>query len=111
MFVTIDQLVQQFDIVENRNSPTQGRYPFLVVLQHDRTSSLATAVVAPLADSTSALASTWLHPSITVAGRRYVILVEELAAIRQGAIGRVIGTAEPIRDRIIAALDLLFTGF
>lgn len=103
-------MLQQFDIVENLNPIGRSRYPFLVVLQHDRVASIGTVLVAPLTESSSALASTRLHPTIDVGGRRYVVFIEELAAIRRAALGRVVASAEAERYAIVAALDLLFTG-
>jgi mRNA-degrading endonuclease toxin of MazEF toxin-antitoxin module len=103
-------LPQQFDIVENLNPIGRSRYPYLVVLQHDRVSSIGTVVVAPLTESSLALAGTRLHPVIEVGGRSYVVLTEELAAIRSGMLGRVVASAETGRYAIVAALDLLLTG-
>jgi CcdB protein len=53
------------------------------------------------------LAST---PEIVVRNRRFVVLVEELAAVWPTAFGEVVGNAEASRYEIIAAIDLLFTG-
>lgn len=101
---------QQFDIVENRNISSRTRYPYLVVLQHDRVASIGTIVVAPLIELTAALAGSRLHPRIDISGAQYVVLVEELAAVRPQALGRVIGSMEGNRYSVIAAIDLLFTG-
>lgn len=102
--------VQQFDIVENVNVVSRSRYPFLVVLQHDRVSTAATVIVAPLTEAKPALASSQLHPLITVAGHRYSLMTEELAAVNRRSLGRVVGSAETQRFAIIAAIDLCFTG-
>ncbi|MPZ39879.1 MAG: hypothetical protein GEU95_17830 [Rhizobiales bacterium] len=51
-----------------------------------------------------------LHPSVEIDGIRYLILVEELAAIPRQTLGRVIGNAGVNRYEIVAALDMLFTG-
>jgi len=102
--------VQQFDIVENVNLVTRSRYPFLIVLQHDRVSTAATVIVAPLTESKPALASSKLHPSVTVRDRRYSLMTEELAAVNRRSLGQVIGSAESLRYAIIAAIDLCFTG-
>jgi toxin CcdB len=103
-------LPRQFDIVENLNLARRGQYPFLIVLQHDRVAALQSVIAAPLVEATAGLAKSRLHPSIAVAGRAYVIVSEELAAVRLNALGRVITSAESIRYEIVAALDLLFTG-
>jgi hypothetical protein len=102
--------VQQFDIVENINPLTRARYPFAVVLQHDRVATAATVIVAPLTAVVTALASSRLHPPITVAGRLFLVMTEELAATHRRSLGRVIASAESERYAIIAALDLCFTG-
>jgi hypothetical protein len=102
--------VRQYDIVENTNPLTRSRYPFLVVLQHDRVATAATVIVAPLTAISSALAKSRLHPPIAVAGRLFLIVTEELAAAHRRSLGRVVASAESERYVIIAALDLCFTG-
>jgi toxin CcdB len=105
-----ESVVQQFDIVENTNPTTRSRYPFVLVLQHDRISSVATVVVAPLTETNPVLASSQLHPSVAVAGRRFSLVTEELAAVHRRSLGRVVGSAESLRYAIVAAIDLCFTG-
>jgi toxin CcdB len=102
--------VKQFDIVENTNPLTRSRYPFAVVLQHDRVSSDVTLIAAPLTAAATALASSRLHPRITVEGRAFLVLTEELAAVHRRSFGRVVASAEAERYAIIAAIDLCFTG-
>ncbi len=51
-----------------------------------------------------------MHLALDVNGRRYVIFVEQLAAISRRSIGQTVGTAKAIEYNIIAALDMLFTG-
>lgn len=106
----IVSVVQQFDIVENLNPVTRGRYPLVVILQHDRVSTFSALVVAPLTEASPALSATRLHPSIQIDSRNLVVIAEELAAVHRRTLGRVIGSAESNRYDIIAALDLLFTG-
>lgn len=101
---------RQFDIVENHNISSRARYPFLVVLQHDRVASIGTVVVAPLIISNAALAGSRLHPRVDISSGQYIVLVEELAAVRPQALGRVVGSIEGNRYNLVAALDLLFTG-
>jgi mRNA-degrading endonuclease toxin of MazEF toxin-antitoxin module len=102
--------VQQFDIIENNNPLTRSRYPFAVVLQHDRVPSASTVIVAPLTATNSALASSRLHPPINVAGRSFLVMTEELAAAHRRSLGRTVASAESERYAIIAAIDLCFTG-
>jgi toxin CcdB len=102
--------LHQFDIVENLNPITRVRFLFAIVLQHDRISMFSVAVVAPMTKATPALLSTRLHPRIAVDGNELALIVEELAAVRLATLGRIVGSAEPQRYDIVAALDLLFTG-
>jgi toxin CcdB len=103
-------LPRQFDIVANLNSATRAQYPYLIVLQHDRLTSIRSVVSAPLVPWTSALEASRVHPAVIVRGRRFVVLVEELAAIWPTAFGETVGNAEANRYEIVAAIDLLFTG-
>jgi hypothetical protein len=40
-----------------------------------------------------------------------VLIAQELVTVRKSALGPARGSAAAERDRIIAALDVLFTGF
>ena len=101
---------RQFDLVENLNPTGRGQYPFLAVLQHDRVSAIATVVVAPLIPANRGVAGMRLHPSVDIDGIRYLILMEELAAIPRQMLGRVVGNLDVNRYELVAALDMLFTG-
>jgi toxin CcdB len=103
-------LPRQFDIVENLNIARRIQYPFLIVLQHDRVSSLGSVIAAPLVAAGLNLRASRLHPAIVVATQRYVVMVEQLAAVDAKSLGRIVASAEAIRYEIIAAVDLLFTG-
>lgn len=48
---------------------------------------------------------------MTFDGTEYVLIVQELVAIRQQGLGHALGSIADSRNAIIAALDLLFTGF
>lgn len=103
-------MAAQFDIVENLDRVSRGAYPYLVILQHDHAESARTVVAAPLAPPPLNPVKPRLHPPITVDGRRHVIFVAQLAAISKAQVGKVVGTASSERDRIVAAIDMLFTG-
>jgi hypothetical protein len=48
--------------------------------------------------------------TVYVEGKRYIALIEHLAAVPRTVFGKTVGSAEPQRYEIVAALDLLFTG-
>jgi toxin CcdB len=103
--------VKQFDIIENPNRSSRSRYPFLLVLQHDRLSEYSGVVVAPLYPSSPSFEKTRLHPVIAFGGADYALITEELAAVQRSRLGPVIGSAAEYRYAIIGAIDLVFTGF
>ncbi len=69
-------------------------------------------VVAPL-QPVGALpnAATRLNPMLGVNGRTHVLVTQALAAVRAGAVEFQGENLQSERDRIIQALDFLFTGF
>jgi toxin CcdB len=105
--------MRQFDICTNPNTRTRGRTPFLLVVQADLLSGLATRVVVPLVDMASigSLPIGGLMPVFEVESRIVVALIPEMAGISLADIGAVVSSAIGRRSDIIAALDLLITGF
>jgi hypothetical protein len=104
--------MKQFDVVANPFARSRERQPFLVTLQNDLlVRSLDTVVVAPLEPALSSTFADRLNPRVEVDGRPFVLVAQELVTVRKSALGSVRGTIVGERDAIIAALDLLFTGF
>ena len=104
--------MNQFDIHANPFPNSRERQPFLVVLQSDLISrSLETVVVAPLEAADSGKFADRLNPAVTVDGRSYVLIAQELVTVRRSVLGEPRGSLGHERDPIIAALDMLFTGF
>ena len=103
--------MKQFDILENLNKSSRAQYPFLIVLQHDRLANYSALVVAPLAADLPGLTKTRLHPPLSVAGKMYVVITEELAAVPRQSLGRTVDSGADHRYAIIAAIDLIFTGY
>ena len=52
-----------------------------------------------------------LYPTVEVSGRRLILVVSDLAALPRAALSTPVASLASERDRIIAALDLLFTGY
>ena len=101
-------MAHRYDIAENLNATTRKAYPYLIVLQHDRAETVLTVVTAPVAPWTPLLSASRMHPEIFINEGRYVILIEQLAAVPRRALGRVVATAETNEYAITAALDMLF---
>jgi toxin CcdB len=101
----------QFDVFANPFPRGRERQPFLISLQSELLSrSLDTVVVAPLEPATGTFADR-LNPRFDIENAPFVLIAQELVTIRKSALGRSRGSLAGERDRIIAALDVLFTGF
>jgi toxin CcdB len=103
----------QLDIHINSDTRTKARTPLLLNVQADLLSELATRMVVPLRPGGTQ--EPWvisrLHPVITVGGDRYVAVVSEMAGVPTTILGERIGHARDQRTEILAAIDLLITGF
>jgi len=81
------------------------------VLQSDHLSQLNTRIVAPLVSPAKIEHFESFMPQVSIRGRHYVVLTQELGAFPvQQAPRSVVASLESERYRIISALDLLFTG-
>ena len=103
-------MAKRFDIVENPNKAQRQLYPYLLVLQHDRVTSIQSVIVAPLVAASRGPQPGRIHPLLDVNGEQYVLLTEDLASIPRRRLGPAITSAEARHYEIIAALDMLFTG-
>jgi toxin CcdB len=102
--------MNQFDVMANPFPRSRGRQPFLVNLQSDLLArALDTVVVAPLEPVPGTFADR-LNPLVTVEGQSYVVIAQEVVTVRKSVLGKTCGSIANERDKIIAALDLLFTG-
>jgi toxin CcdB len=104
--------MKQFDVVANPFSKSRDRQPYLVALQSDLLArSLDTIVVAPLEPASSSTFADRLNPRVEVEGRALVLIAQEIVTVRKSVLGETRGSVASERDKIIGALDLLFTGY
>lgn len=103
----------QFTIYANANAQTKQLYPYLLELQSNLLSELATCVVVPLIllSQHSQLAITRLTAVISVAGEDYLMQTMQLSAIARKQLGKAVGDASANSHEIIAAIDFLISGF
>ena len=73
--------------------------------------SLDTTVVAPLEPAAAGTFADRLNPHVEINGQTYVLIAQEIVTVRKSVLREARGSAVGARDEIIAALDLLFTGF
>ena len=84
---------------------------WLVDVQHDLISGLATRVVIPLLPAASAPRPIErLNPVIRIDHADHVLMTDQLSAVQRSLLGEARGNIAGQRDRIVAAVDLLVTG-
>ena len=100
----------QFDVYHH---PDEGRggYPLLVCLQSDIAGVANTVVIAPLAPlNTVAALKPRAFPDVLFEGRAYRVMIPQLAAVPRKLLKVPAGNLRSERDKLLAAIDLLFTG-
>jgi len=100
----------QCEVHENPEDPV-GTTPYLLDVQADLLSDLATRVVVPLVrrDAFGRGASR-LHPTFAVKGVEVVMATHLLAAVRKRVLGARVASLSDQRHIIIAAIDVLWSG-
>jgi toxin CcdB len=72
---------------------------------------LETVIVAPVVAERPASAIARLNPAITLEGKRYRVLMQEMAGVPRSRLGEAVGNCARQHAEFIAAVDLLFSGF
>lgn len=104
--------MSQFSVHRNPNPDTRSAIPYLLDVQHDLLTDLATRVVVPLCpvDAMRGRLIKTLMPAFEVEGGQYAMLTPQMAGIARKQMGEVVGDLAAQRVAIMAALDLLVTG-
>lgn len=102
--------MRQFDVYRNPSPNSIARAPLLLVLPNKHFLDLPVTLVAPLIAPPLMRPMTRLNPVFVVGESEYVLSVLELANIRVSQLKTHVANLEAERDRIVAALDFLFTG-
>jgi toxin CcdB len=98
----------QFDVFRN---PKSREYPFVVDVQSEVLSQLATRVVVPMTSKKRyGRPITRLNPTAKVRGVEYVLVFQEIAAVPTAVLRERVATLEARRGELVAAIELLFTG-
>jgi hypothetical protein len=103
-------LTAQFSIGPIRLEKQSRQESWVVILQHDSVSALATRIVAPLLAEPQIKRVARLHPVLRLEGREMILAVDQAAAVPVSRLGDAVGSAEHLCYKIVAALDLLITG-
>jgi toxin CcdB len=102
----------QFDVYSNSNPVTKRAIPYLLDIQTDLLSKLATRVVIPLY-TVSAMGKAAKHLNLQFSIKRTTVIMStaELAGIAVNSLGEKVCSLKDHRNEIIAAIDFLITGF
>ena len=85
---------------------------FLLDCQADTLSHLNTRLVIPIRPPDQApIAASRLNPSFSIDGARYVMVTQFASAVPAKALGVSVGSLAGEHDRIMAAIDMLLTGY
>lgn len=103
----------QFDVFPNPAATSRHIIPYLVVLQSDLLGRFDNVVVAPLRIKAqdTAIPVLRLNPLVDIGGQVHFLRPQELAAIPVRSLKGCVANLSAQRDEILAALDILFTGF
>ena len=102
----------QFDVYDNPSKATRKAYPYILELQNDIISEIATRIVVPLADIRymNSYEFKGLTPKISYEGKELLILIPQIASMTTRSLKNPIGSLSHLRDEIISALDFAITG-
>lgn len=104
--------MSQFDVYANPSKKTKKLFPYLVDIQNQIISELATRIVVPLgrADAFKNEYMTKLTLELDFNDEKLLLLTPQIASIPSKLIKTPIGTVEHLRDDIISTLDFAITG-
>src|ERR1700683_4126284 len=92
--------------------PTPGRRSagYVVDVQSDLLSDLASRVVVPLLPETETRAASRLNPTFDIDGQRHVLIVQSIASVPRRELRGAVASLKDNHDTILAAIDFLLTG-
>ena len=102
-----------FVVYANPDAKSQKSIPFLLDIQSELLSTLGTRVVVPLylKSAINVYPISRLTPVISFQGKSLVAMVPELAGVSKRHLGSPVGELSGFRSELLAAIDLLLTGF
>lgn len=101
--------IKQFDVVPYPIASGRKEKPYLVCIQHRRLDHVRTRLFATLIANTK-IEDTRLNPEFKIEDKIVYLDPTDIVTLSVARLGDTVVNLEPQRDRIIAALDLVFTG-
>lgn len=99
----------QFDVYYNANSETNEYFPYLLDIQAEVLSDLATRIIVPLAVSVKPMRH--LNPVFEIEDNTFVMMTQELAGVEVSVLGEYVCSVKEKRNEILSAVDFMITGF
>ena|SRR5579872_954463 len=103
-------MIRQFDVFPSPVRSERAERPYVLVLQHKIFSAANSRALASLVVSNDSTFPERAMPGLRVRGRLYYLLATDLFTLPTKYLHTAVANLESDRDRIIAALDLVFTG-
>lgn len=100
----------QFDVYRNPSERTRRAMPLLLAVQHDGVSETSSVLMVPLVSPLRAKEQSRLYPIVDIEARQYMVLTPDLASLPRSVLGEPVANLEDERNRLVAALDILFVG-
>lgn len=102
--------MKQFDVCRAKGARVEGRGRLVVILQHGHLADLGSVVVAPLFEMGEIAHIRRLRPIVEIAGKKYLVMIDRLAALSSGQLGVTAANLESHDFELKNALDFLFSG-
>ena len=103
--------MKQFDVYTNTNPNSSQYIPYLLDVQSDLLDMLRTRVVVPLELCSGAKPAEILNPVFSIEDTMVMMPTPELAGVHIQHLGETVDSLARERNKIIAALDMLFLGY
>lgn len=104
-------MIRQHDVFRNPLRAARDAKPFVVNVQHHLIDRLGTRIVAPLVPWRAVADQPRLYPAIRLVGQCILYFdPTDLMTVPLRLLRDPVANLEADRDRIVAALDLVFTG-
>lgn len=104
--------MRQFDVYANPSKRTRKAYPYILDIQSDVISDIATRIVVPLGRSADFKSEQLkkLTPTVEYEGQELLLLIPQVASIPTKILAHPLGSLSHLREEIVSALDFAITG-
>lgn len=102
--------ISYFDVVPNPLRQARKARPFYVCVQHRFLDHLRTRIMAPLLSAGDGSERSRLYPHLNIGDRMVILDPTDLVTMEVRHLGQPVANLSSESFRIVAALDLVFTG-